>query len=106
VLAFGMAEFAGVDGQDLVCFNGSQPLAICCRGRPATRPRSKCATTGTNQTCTNSIFLSGGATGLFDTATVRSPNTSTGTIFGTAEGISSVAPIVTISGPSSAAILG
>jgi uncharacterized protein with beta-barrel porin domain len=47
----------------------------------------QCATTGTNQTCTNSIFLSGGATGLADTATVTVTNTSTGIISGTGFGI-------------------
>ncbi|MBX9827530.1 MAG: autotransporter domain-containing protein [Xanthobacteraceae bacterium] len=48
---------------------------------PAARAQ-QCATAGTNQTCTNSIFLSGGATGLFDNATVTVTNTDTGTISG------------------------
>jgi hypothetical protein len=42
----------------------------------------QCATTGTNQTCTNSIFLSGGTIGILDTATLTVTNT--GTIFGSA----------------------
>jgi uncharacterized protein with beta-barrel porin domain len=47
----------------------------------------QCATTGTNQTCTNSISLSGGATGIFDNATLTATNTSSGTISGSIFGV-------------------
>jgi hypothetical protein len=47
----------------------------------------QCTTTGTNQTCTNSIFLSGGANGIFDSATLTVTNTDTGTITGSTFGI-------------------
>jgi uncharacterized protein with beta-barrel porin domain len=46
----------------------------------------QCTTTGTNQTCTNSISLSGGATGLTDTGTATVTNTDPGTIFGSGNG--------------------
>jgi len=42
----------------------------------------QCTTTGTNQTCSNSVFLSGGATGISDNGTLSVTNTSTGTISG------------------------
>src|SRR6266702_1005673 len=54
---------------------------------PASSARAACSTTGTNQTCTNSVFLSGGANGIFDFATLTVTNTSTGTITGTSAGI-------------------
>lgn len=47
----------------------------------------QCTTTGTNQTCSNSIFLSGGADGIFDAGTLSVTNTATGTITGTTFGI-------------------
>src|SRR5262249_50058725 len=40
----------------------------------------QCVPVGTNQICTNSIFLSGGATGLFDNATLKVTNTAAGFI--------------------------
>jgi uncharacterized protein with beta-barrel porin domain len=46
----------------------------------------QCTTTGINQTCTNSIFLSGGAKGLRDTGTATVTNTGTGTISGPSDG--------------------
>ena len=46
----------------------------------------QCTTTGTDQTCTNSIFLSGGAKGLRDTGTATVTNTGTGTISGPSDG--------------------
>jgi hypothetical protein len=62
----------------------------------------QCEPTGTNQTCTNSIFLSGGAIGLLDTATLTVTNTATGIISGIspdeARGISAVTANVTNSG--------
>ncbi|WP_256807220.1 autotransporter domain-containing protein [Bradyrhizobium sp. Bra64] len=42
-----------------------------------------CQTTGTDQTCTNSLFLSAGAAGLSDLGTVTVANTSSGSIVGT-----------------------
>jgi outer membrane autotransporter protein len=57
---------------------------------PGARALAACATSGTNQTCTNSVFLSGGATGIQDTATLTATNTNTGTITGTTNGISAV----------------
>lgn len=42
----------------------------------------QCQTTGVGQTCTNSILLSGGATGLDDGATATVTNTGSGTIAG------------------------
>src|SRR6185312_13736504 len=47
----------------------------------------QCTNVGTNQTCTNSIFLSGGANGVFDTATLTVINTGTGTIEGSTFGV-------------------
>jgi uncharacterized protein with beta-barrel porin domain len=46
----------------------------------------QCTPTGTNQTCTNSIFLTGGIIGLFDNGTAKGltvTNTNNGTISGT-----------------------
>jgi uncharacterized protein with beta-barrel porin domain len=47
----------------------------------------QCTATGTNQTCTNSISLSGGANGIFDSATLTVTNTGSGTISGGVFGI-------------------
>jgi outer membrane autotransporter protein len=60
-------------------------LAMPWVGDPARA--QQCTTTGSNQTCTNSIFLSGGATGIFDSATLTATNASTGTISGSLFGI-------------------
>ena len=54
----------------------------------------QCTPTGTNQTCTNSIFLTGGAIGLFDNGVPPGPgltvtNTSVGTISGTGGAVAS-----------------
>jgi Autotransporter beta-domain len=57
-----------------------------------------CATTGTNQTCTNSVAISGGAIGINDTATLTLTNTGTGAISGTNLGVSAVTANVTNSG--------
>src|SRR5262245_9308700 len=51
-------------------------------GAPA-QAQPQCATTGTDQTCIHSIFLSGGPVGLRDFATLTLTNTTTGTILGT-----------------------
>ncbi|MEJ2432802.1 MAG: hypothetical protein P8Y53_06410, partial [Pseudolabrys sp.] len=45
--------------------------------------RAACAATGTNQTCTNSVTISGSPTGINDTATLTLTNTATGSIVGT-----------------------
>jgi hypothetical protein len=50
----------------------------------------QCTPTGTNQTCTNSIFLSGGTIGISDLAgqnTLTVTNTTSGTISGSQSGI-------------------
>jgi outer membrane autotransporter protein len=77
---------------------------------PGARALAACATSGTNQTCTNSVFLSGGATGIQDTATLTATNTNTGTITGTTNGISAVNANVnnagTISGTTSLTTVG
>ena len=52
----------------------------------ASAQAQQCTTTGTDQTCTNSIFLSGGPRGLLDTGTATVTNTGTGTIFGLSDG--------------------
>jgi uncharacterized protein with beta-barrel porin domain len=57
---------------------------LLCPGSSA--QAQQCTTTGTNQTCTNSISLSGGATGLTDTGTATVTNTDPGTIFGNGNG--------------------
>jgi uncharacterized protein with beta-barrel porin domain len=47
----------------------------------------QCTATGTNQTCTNSISLSGGVNGIFDSATLTVTSTSSGMISGSVFGI-------------------
>jgi len=69
----------------LSAFAGAAALMILCVGDGARA--QQCTTTGTNQTCTNSIFLSGGASGISDSATLTVTNTSTGTISGSVFGI-------------------
>lgn len=54
-----------------------------------------CQTSGVNQTCTNSILLSGGTTGLSDSATATVANTATGAISGVASSSSNVFGIST-----------
>ena len=51
----------------------------------AVHAQTPCTTTGTNQTCTNSVTISGG-TGISDTATLTLTNTATGAIRGTSFG--------------------
>ena len=58
-------------------------LAVLCSAVSALA--QQCTPTGTNQTCTNSIFLTGGATGLFDNGAAPGltvTNTNVGTISG------------------------
>jgi uncharacterized protein with beta-barrel porin domain len=69
----------------LPAFAGAAILAILGVGDAARA--AQCTTTGTNQTCTNSIFLSGGASGISDTATITVTNTASGTISGSLFGI-------------------
>ena len=47
----------------------------------------QCTATGTNQTCTNSISLSGGLTGILDNATLTATNAGSGTISGSIFGV-------------------
>ena len=54
---------------------------------PGAPAQAQCATAGANQTCTNSVFLSGGAFGIFDAATLTLTNTRTGTVTGTNAGV-------------------
>ena len=42
-----------------------------------------CAITGTNQTCANSVVISGGAIGINDTATLTLTDTDAGRVVGT-----------------------
>jgi hypothetical protein len=69
----------------------SSPLATA-------HAQTPCALAGTNQTCTNSTTLSGGAIGLIDTATLTLTNTASGTITGTIRSINAVTANVTNSG--------
>ena len=81
-------------------------LAVLCGAVSALA--QQCNATGTNQTCTNSIFLTGGSIGLFDTGVPPGPgltvtNTNVGTISGTSatafgSGISATTATVTNNG--------
>ena len=51
------------------------------------RAQTPCTTNGTDQTCTNSVAISGGNIGVLDQATLTLTNTSTGTITGDTIGI-------------------
>ena len=65
---------------------------------PGAPAQAQCATAGVNQTCTNSVFLSGGGVGIFDGATLTVTNTNTGTITGTNAGIAATTANVTNAG--------
>jgi hypothetical protein len=65
---------------------------------PGAPARAQCVTAGANQTCTNSVFLSGGAFGIFDAATLTVTNTNSGTITGTNAGIAATTANVTNAG--------
>jgi hypothetical protein len=71
-------------------------------GRPAL---AQCATVGMNQTCTNSVFLSGGAVGILDTGTLTLTNTASGTVTGTVEGIQARSANINNSGTISGGII-
>ena len=78
---------------------GAAGVALACALLLAPgQSRAQCATTGTNQTCTNQAgtTVSGGATGINDTATLTVTNF--GTISGTANGIIANIANVTNSG--------
>jgi uncharacterized protein with beta-barrel porin domain len=68
-----LSAFAGSAALVIVCASGARAL--------------QCTTTGTNQSCTNSIFLSGGANGISDNAILTVTNTISGTISGSLFGI-------------------
>ena len=72
-------------GKIFGCLASVVALAILWGGDGALA--QQCTTTGTNQTCTNSILLFGGASGVFDNATLTVTNFDTGTIAGTTFGI-------------------
>ena len=65
---------------------------------PGAPARAQCVTAGANQTCTNSVFLTGGAFGIFDAATLTVTNTNSGTITGTNAGIAATTANVTNAG--------
>src|ERR1700738_1534199 len=65
---------------------------------PGAPARAQCVTAGANQTCTHSVFLSGGAFGIFDAATLTVTNTNSGTITGTNAGIAATTANVTNAG--------
>lgn len=57
--------------------------------------QQQCTPSSANQTCVNSLTLSGGAIGINDTSTLTlTNNTSTGKISGTVRGINAVKAIV------------
>lgn len=60
-------------------------IPLICGGNEA--HAQQCTTAGSNQTCVNSIFLSGGASGITDTATLTLTNAGTGTVSGSTFGI-------------------
>ena len=65
---------------------------------PGAPARAQCAIAGANQTCTNSGFLSGGAVGILDAATLTLTNTRTGTVTGANVGVAADTANVTNSG--------
>jgi uncharacterized protein with beta-barrel porin domain len=62
-------------------------IALAVLGIGTGAQAQQCTTTGTNQTCTNTISLSGGATGIFDSATLTATNAGSGTISGSVFGV-------------------
>jgi outer membrane autotransporter protein len=74
----------GASSLALPAFVGALALTL---SWPASEALAQCATTGTDQTCTNSVAITGGTIGVDDTGTLTLTNTSTGTISGTLKGI-------------------
>ena len=60
---------------------------VLARFRSSAQALPQCAATGTDQTCMNSMAITGGAVGISDTATLTITNTSAGTVSGTSQGI-------------------
>ena len=85
----------GASSPMLPAFIGALALTL---SWPASEALAQCATTGTDQTCTNSVTITGGATGISDTGTLTLTNTSTGIISGTSFGIDAAIANVTNSG--------
>ena len=85
----------GASNLALPAFAGALALTL---SWPASEAAAQCALTGTDQTCTNSIAITGGTTGISDTGTLTVTNTSTGTISGTSFGIDAAIANVTNSG--------
>ena len=63
---------------------GGLALAVLVASLATPALAQQCVTVGTNQTCTNAIFLSGGTTGITDAATLDVTNLASGTLAGTA----------------------
>ena len=57
----------GASNLALPAFVGALALTL---SWPASEALAQCATTGTDQTCTNSIAITGGTTGIHDTGTL------------------------------------
>jgi hypothetical protein len=85
----------GASSLALPAFVGALALTL---SWPAPEAWAQCATTGTDQTCTNSVAITGGTTGISDTGTLTLTNTSTGAISGTSFGIDAATANVTNSG--------
>ena len=85
----------GASSLALPAFVGALALTL---SWPAPEAWAQCATTGTDQTCTNSVAITGGTIGISDTGTLTVTNTATGTISGTSFGIGAVIANVTNSG--------
>ena len=85
----------GASSLALPAFVGALALTL---SWPAPEAWAQCATTGTDQTCTNSVAITGGTIGISDTGTLTVTNTATGTISGTSFGIDAVIANVTNSG--------
>ena len=85
----------GASSLALPAFVGALALTL---SWPASEALAQCATTGTDQTCTNSVAITGGTTGISDTGTLTVTNTATGTISGTSFGVDAVIANVTNSG--------
>jgi hypothetical protein len=79
-IGFAIARLLRIGGLRI----GGLALAVLVATLATPALAQQCVTVGTNQTCTNAIFLSGGATGITDDATLDVTNLASGTIAGTA----------------------